>query len=114
MKDEKVHVLFADGSTSKCQSYPQSTIQTVVNKPTEASPSKKGPRATSSQKSSEEPQVPVLSLPDRAPKWITTGTEGTITGSKQDGQTELIDGVLYSIATCAVTGQVRLFTFLSL
>jgi hypothetical protein len=114
MKDDVIQVLFPDGATSNCQSYTSTTPSRPTSQPgsaaavkqQEMSPSKKGLRASASQKSSDEPPVPTVTLPVKVPQWVSTGIGGARVRTKDDGEVESLDGVLYSLATCPETGQV--------
>ncbi|XP_031553104.1 sperm-associated antigen 17-like isoform X2 [Actinia tenebrosa] len=115
MKDDFVQVLFPDGGISSCQSFPTTSTSsrptsqptsTIVPKQPEISPTKKGLRATSSQKSSEEPPVPTLNVPEKVAQWVSTGIGGARVRTKEDGEVESLDGVLFSLATCPESGQV--------
>lgn len=58
-------------------------------------------------KSSEEPLVPVISLPEKVPEWSTTGVDGNKVVTLPEGGHETVPAaVLCSLATCPQSGQV--------
>ena len=72
--------------------------------PVAARKSLRGPGAI--PKPSEEPLVPAISLPDKAPEWSSTAVDGSRVITLPDGGHDAVAGVLSSLATCPQSGQV--------
>ncbi|XP_068698646.1 sperm-associated antigen 17-like [Montipora foliosa] len=117
LDDGSVQVLFPDGAISKCQSYPMknpkppvpsSKPSSAVSRPDPLLASSKrsirGPVLT--QKPSEEPLVPAISLPEKVPEWSSTSVDGNRIVTGPEGGIVTAPGVHCSIATCPQSGQV--------
>ena len=50
--------------------------------------------------------MPIISIPDKVPEWVSTGVEGERVITRSDGSYETLSNILCSLASDSQSGQV--------